>query len=176
MLNLSSVLRNIFVWLKVLPLKTQHLILPFFCLETCSFIYPSGCIIIIVCHITSALKQQKYNEETWAWCNFSFQTSLLIPCGLKPAMKANSYAKEGLPITYRTEVQKAKSLQACKNTLIKGAVHRHSHSAKTTWVFPWLMISLKECKPHYTQGLAVYQAKYIGNWASWAAELRTFIC
>lgn len=113
------------------------------------------------------VEQHKYNGEAKAWYNFSFQTSLLILCGLKPVMKADSHAKEGLPTTYRTEVQKAKSLQACKNTLIKGAVHGHSHSARTTWVFPWLMISLEECKPHYIQGLAVYQAKYIGNWASW---------
>lgn len=113
------------------------------------------------------MKHHKYNAGTWAWYNFSFQTSLLILCGLKPAMKADSHAKEGPPITYRTEVQKAKSLQAHKNTPIKGAVHRHSQSARTAWVFPWLMISLEECKPYYIQGLAVYQAKYIGNWASW---------
>lgn len=105
------------------------------------------------------------------WGNISVAQLLISnipnPLCLEAAMKADSHAKEGLPATHRTEVQKAQSLQACKNTLIKGAVHRHSHSARTTWVFPWLMISLEECMPHYTQGLAVYQAKYIGNWASW---------
>lgn len=42
-------------------------------------------------------------------------------------MRADSQAKEGPSITYKTEVQKAKSLQAYKNTLIKGAVHKRSH-------------------------------------------------
>lgn len=153
--------RNIIVWLNILPLKN---------------------LIFIF-----ALKQHKCNGGTKPWYNFSFWTSLLLLCGLKPAMKADSHANEGLPITYRTEIQKAKSLQACKNTLIKGAVHRHSQSARTTWVFPWLMIILEECKPHYTQGLAVYQTKYIRNWASWgcgathmhllgASFLSHFIC
>jgi len=81
------------------------------------------------------MKQHKYNGGTRAWYSFSFQTSLLILCGFKPAMKADSHAKEGPPVTYRTEIQKAKSLQACKNTLIKGAVHRHSHSARILGFF-----------------------------------------